>query len=75
MAHLHGFVINKYFRSYKGLIREWGILVREREGGEIVKKGKEGWQRGDLVARGKAYHKVIVGMGGGGLTKGLLEAD
>ena len=22
VAHLHGFVINKYFRSYKGLIRE-----------------------------------------------------
>ena len=39
---------------------------REGGGGEIVKKGKEGWQRGDLVARGKAYHKVIVGMGGGG---------
>ena len=38
---------------------------REGGGGEIVKKGKEGWQRGDLVARGKAYHKVIVGMGGG----------
>lgn len=39
---------------------------REGGGGEIVKKGKEGWQRGDLVARGKAYHKVIVGIGGGG---------
>lgn len=39
---------------------------REGGGGGNCKKRKEGWQRGDLVARGKAYHKVIVGMGGGG---------
>lgn len=48
---------------------------REGGGGEIVKKGKEGWQRGDLVARGKAYHKVIVGMGGGGGDSLISKLD